>query len=131
MLRLVAPGEAASIARALEAASATQRPLIVQALNSGRLGVHLTVEDDGPGVPPEAFARLMQPFERLEPSRGRQTGGTGLGLAIVQALARSQGGDLQIENRTEGGLRATLSLPVAEWKGYLKGPPGRATVLAC
>ncbi len=74
-------------------------------------GVRITVDDDGPGTPPEAFARLMQPFERLEPSRGRLTGGAGLGLAIVKALAKSQGGDLALENRAQGGLRATVSLP--------------------
>ena len=51
-----------------------------------------------------------QPFERLEPSRGRGTGGAGLGLAIVEGLAESQGGSLTLENRPEGGLRATVRL---------------------
>jgi signal transduction histidine kinase len=70
--------------------------------------IRITVDDDGPGVPEEAAARLMEPFERLEPSRGRSTGGAGLGLAIVKALAKSQHGNLRIENRPEGGLRATI-----------------------
>lgn len=73
----------------------------------------LTVEDDGPGVPPALLARLAQPFERGEPSRGRQTGGTGLGLAIVKALVQSQGGELRIANREQGGLRATVALALA------------------
>jgi len=72
--------------------------------------VRITVEDDGPGVPPGTQERLMEPFVRMEPSRGRDTGGAGLGLAIVRALARSQGGSLVIENRPEGGLRASLLL---------------------
>jgi signal transduction histidine kinase len=72
--------------------------------------VRVSVEDDGPGVPPETMARLMRPFERLEPSRGRGTGGAGLGLAIVKALANTQGGDLAIENVNGGGLRATIIL---------------------
>jgi len=76
-------------------------------------GVWVRVEDDGPGVPADALARVQEPFERLEPSRGRETGGAGLGLAIVKALARSQGGDLVVENRAEGGLSATVRLPVA------------------
>lgn len=75
--------------------------------------VVLTVEDDGPGVSPALLARLAQPFERGEPSRGRQTGGSGLGLAIVKALAQSQGGELHIANREQGGLRAAVSLPLA------------------
>jgi two-component system osmolarity sensor histidine kinase EnvZ len=73
--------------------------------------VKVAVDDEGTGVPPESFARLMEPFERLEPSRGRTTGGTGLGLAIVSALAKSQGGELMLENRPNGGLRATICLP--------------------
>jgi len=76
--------------------------------------VWLAVDDDGPGAPPEAFARLVRPFERLEPSRGRQTGGSGLGLAIVKALARSQGGELVLENRPAGGLRAAVRLPAVD-----------------
>jgi signal transduction histidine kinase len=75
--------------------------------------VMLTVDDDGPGVPPALLARLAQPFERGEPSRGRHTGGSGLGLAIVKALAQSQGGELHIGNRPEGGLRVTVALPLA------------------
>ncbi|MDQ0394851.1 ATP-binding protein [Labrys monachus] len=79
--------------------------------------VEIIVEDEGPGIPADAIAGLMQPFRRLEPSRGRQTGGAGLGLAIVQALARGQGGDLAVENRPGGGLRARIRLPAAD-----KGP---------
>ncbi|HEX4273343.1 MAG TPA: ATP-binding protein, partial [Rhizomicrobium sp.] len=72
--------------------------------------VRISVEDRGPGVPPEAIDRLMRPYERLEPSRGRGTGGAGLGLAIVKALANTQGGDLTIENVSGGGLRAVIVL---------------------
>jgi len=75
--------------------------------------VMIVIDDDGPGVPEDAVARLMEPFERLEPSRGRRTGGAGLGLAIVKALAKSQHGNLRIENRPEGGLRATVILAAA------------------
>lgn len=72
----------------------------------------LTVDDDGPGAPDDALSQLVEPFHRLEPSRGRQTGGAGLGLAIVKALAESQGGRLVLENRAVGGLRATIYLPL-------------------
>ncbi|HEY4075346.1 MAG TPA: ATP-binding protein [Rhizomicrobium sp.] len=81
--------------------------------NGGAENIRIIIDDDGPGVPAEAVDRLMKPFERLEPSRGRRTGGAGLGLAIVKALARSQHGDLLIENRQEGGLRATIILKKA------------------
>jgi two-component system osmolarity sensor histidine kinase EnvZ len=75
--------------------------------------IFLCVEDEGPGVPEESLARLLEPFERLEPSRARQTGGVGLGLSIVQALAHRYSGELRLENRAEGGFRAILALPLA------------------
>lgn len=73
----------------------------------------LVVIDNGPGVPNEVIARLTEPFERLEPSRGRHSGGAGLGLSIVKALAETHGGCLELENRTVGGLRAKVLLPSA------------------
>lgn len=75
--------------------------------------VRLIVDDDGPGIPAEALARVLQPFERLETSRARSTGGVGLGLSIVKALADSAGVTLTLENRLEGGLRVTLGLAPA------------------
>lgn len=71
----------------------------------------VTVEDDGPGIPPAEMERVFHPFVRLEESRGRQTGGSGLGLTIAQAVTRSHEGKVMLENRTEGGLRVAVSLP--------------------
>lgn len=76
---------------------------------AGRIEVIVT--DNGPGVPEALIARLTAPFERLDESRGRHSGGAGLGLSIVKALAESHGGSLALENRTTGGLRATVRLP--------------------
>ncbi len=73
--------------------------------------VVVSVLDEGPGIPEPALERVMQPFERLEDSRSRDTGGTGLGLAIAQQLAQALGGTLVLRNRPEGGLEARLSLP--------------------
>ena len=42
---------------------------------------------------------------------GRETGGVGLGLSIVRDIALLHGGELQLANRPQGGLRATLVLP--------------------
>lgn len=74
-------------------------------------GVVIAVEDDGPGIPADALARLGEPFGRLDPSRDRQTGGAGLGLAIVRALADREGATVTFANRAEGGLVAALHFP--------------------
>lgn len=73
----------------------------------------IDVEDEGPGLPPEEMARVFEPFYRLESSRSRATGGTGLGLAVVRSSARAHGGDVTLENRPEGGLRARVRIPLA------------------
>ncbi len=73
--------------------------------------VTLHVDDDGPGIPPSELERVFLPFQRLEPSRSRETGGMGLGLAITRNIARAHGGDVTLANRRGGGLRATLTLP--------------------
>lgn len=68
--------------------------------------------DDGPGMPEEELERAFQPFVRLDPARGTDTGGVGLGLSICRSVARSHGGDVGLKNRSEGGLQAELTLPL-------------------
>jgi two-component system sensor histidine kinase CpxA len=73
-------------------------------------GVSLVVEDEGPGVPPEALARLGEPFYRPETARTRETGGAGLGLAIVRSSVAACGGEILFSNRTPRGFRAEIRL---------------------
>ena len=77
-------------------------------------GVCVVIEDEGPGIPEDDLERVFEPFVRLEASRSRDTGGSGLGLAIARSIVRGHGGDVHLENRAEGGLRARVSLPGAE-----------------
>lgn len=72
----------------------------------------LAVEDDGPGIPSERIADMMEPFTRGEGSRNRTTGGAGLGLTLARAIAQQHGGSLKLSNRKEGGLRAELRIPL-------------------
>lgn len=74
--------------------------------------VRILVEDDGPGLPEEDLDSVFEPFVRGETSRSRDTGGVGLGLAIARTILRGHGGEARLENRTEGGLRAVLTLPL-------------------
>jgi two-component system, OmpR family, osmolarity sensor histidine kinase EnvZ len=74
-------------------------------------GVDILIDDDGPGIPPAERERVFRPFVRLDASRNPSTGGVGLGLAIARDVARSHGGDVQLEDSPYGGLRARLHLP--------------------
>ncbi|WP_370177942.1 sensor histidine kinase [Alteriqipengyuania sp.] len=114
--RIVAPVQVTWLRRAL-------RNLIENALRyglsatitlerSGEWAV-LAVEDEGPGIPPDQVAAMLEPFRRGEASRNRGTGGAGLGLTITRAIVREHGGELTLGNRPEGGLRAEIRLPLA------------------
>lgn len=81
----------------------------IEARQSG-LCIAIAVRDHGPGIPPDELQAVLQPFYRLEHSRGRDSGGTGLGLAIAQQLTQALGGRLLLRNREEGGLEALLEL---------------------
>lgn len=72
----------------------------------------IAIADAGPGLPEAELERVFEPFYRMEISRSRDTGGVGLGLAIVRQIARSHGGEVMLENRAAGGLRAVLRLPL-------------------
>jgi signal transduction histidine kinase len=81
------------------------------AVAGGAEAIEIRVEDDGPGIPADRLAEVLEPFRRLDSSRNRDSGGAGLGLAIAQAVAQAHGGRLDLANRPEGGLRASLILP--------------------
>ena len=72
----------------------------------------LEVEDDGPGVPPEALERVFDRFYRVDRTRSRTDGGTGLGLAIVRHIAEAHGGRAWAENRPgRSGARFLVEVP--------------------
>jgi len=87
------------------------------AASTVRFGVHpcdggalITVEDDGPGIPPDRRAEVFGRFVRLDEHRARSTGGTGLGLAIVAEIARRHGGSVRIDDSALGGAQVSLVL---------------------
>ncbi len=75
------------------------------ALPQGRM-VFVTVDDDGPGIPPERRESVFRPFE------SGAAGGTGLGLTIARDIVRAHGGEIVLEDSPLGGLRARIRLPV-------------------
>ena len=69
----------------------------------------IDIDDDGPGLPPQAREHALQRGARLD----ERQPGNGLGLAIVRELAHLYGGDLALADSPAGGLRASLRLPCA------------------
>ena len=88
----------------------------------------LTVQDDGPGIPPEIEHRVFERFVRSGRDGAR---GSGLGLAIVRAVAESHGGTVVLERPERGtGTRFVIRIPRAafapEPAGLPAGVPGQA-----
>ncbi len=75
----------------------------------------VAIDDEGPGIPTESLESVFQPFVRGDNSRSLSTGGTGLGLSIARTIIVAHRGQVTLENREQGGLRATATIPL--------GPP--------
>ncbi len=78
---------------------------------------HITIDDDGPGIPAADRARIFDPFTRLDTSRNRDSGGYGLGLAIAQRIAQWHGGKIDVEDSPLRGARFIMSWPVQRVDG--------------
>jgi two-component system sensor histidine kinase PhoQ len=70
-------------------------------------GLTLAVEDDGPGIAPEAARRLLERGVRADES----VPGHGFGLAAVRDIAAAYGGTVSIGASPRGGARVAITLP--------------------
>ncbi len=85
---------------------------ILLSFSSGTDGLaKITVDDNGPGIPPEAMPKLFDPFFTTR----RHCGGSGLGLSMVHGFAVQCGGKLSAMNGPNGGARIVLELPLASY----------------
>jgi len=80
---------------------------IVSRLSKDERHQLVEVLDSGPGFDEKIMAKVFSPFFTTKPS------GTGLGMAIAQKIIASHKGSIRIENRTEGGARVIIRLPVS------------------
>ncbi len=67
------------------------------------------VEDDGPGIPPDALERVFEPYEKV--ARGGQEQGLGLGLFIVRRIVEAHGGSIRAGASRAGGASFRIELP--------------------
>lgn len=84
---------------------------VVIDVQHGEGSLTVTVDDDGPGIPPEKREEVFKPFVRLDASRNQDESGTGLGLSIARDIARSHGGDIILDDSPLGGLRVIIRVP--------------------
>ncbi len=76
--------------------------------------VHISVRDQGPGIPQEFQEHLFQKFSQADSSTTRKVGGTGLGLSIARELVLLHGGTLTFVTAADQGTTFTVTLPYRE-----------------
>jgi signal transduction histidine kinase len=79
---------------------------VVQPGEDGLVGI--TLQDTGPGIPPDVQARLFEPFFTTKPS------GLGLGLSITYELVQRHHGRITVESQANQGAAFTVWLPVIQ-----------------
>jgi len=79
--------------------------------DAGKGAITVDIEDDGPGILDSEKIKVFEPFYRLDPARGADSGGMGLGLAIARTIVLSHGGDIRLLDRQPSGLIARVTLP--------------------
>lgn len=100
---------------------------VAVALVADGADVVLTVDDDGPGIPPADLPRVFERLYTSRPAAGRAFG-TGIGLAIVRELAHAMGGAAHVEPVDGsasglGGTRFVVRLPLGRSGAQLPPPP--------
>lgn len=72
----------------------------------------VSISDTGKGIPEDELHRLFERFYRVDKSRSSESGGSGLGLPIAMWIARSHGGDIQVESAIGRGSTFRVVLPL-------------------
>lgn len=98
------------IDNAIKYSHANGRMIVAARLNQDNVS-EISVQDNGPGIPPEAKERIFERFFRVDKSRSREQGGTGLGLAIVKHVIQSHGGKIWVESEMGTGSTFRFTLP--------------------
>lgn len=85
--------------------------ILIRAMKTRRW-LTISVEDNGPGIPPEQREVVFRPFHSLDDARNQNVKSTGLGLAIARDIVRGHGGEIVLDQSRMGGLKALIRIPV-------------------
>lgn len=89
--------------------------------------VHISVADQGIGIPRSEQKKIFDKFYRVESSLVHETKGSGLGLSLVRHIMEAHGGDVRVDSAPGKGSTFTLVLPVrnlSEAPGLTTQPSG-------
>ena len=81
-------------------------------INKSTSVLNIFIDDDGPGIPLEQYKNVFKPFYRLDKSRNLNHSGVGLGMSIAEDIARSHGGNIELNESIHKGLQVRVSLPL-------------------
>lgn len=79
------------------------------AINRGDGNIHISVRDNGPGIPKEYQTKIFEKFIQV---KGQSAGGSGLGLAICKEIIRAHGGNIWVESELGKGSIFTFTLSI-------------------
>lgn len=80
----------------------------------------ITVQDNGPGIPPDLQAAIFERFRQVDSGTARRFGGTGLGLSIVKEFVELHGGKVEVSDTPGGGATFTVKFLIAAPSGIAK-----------
>lgn len=90
-----------------------------------RFDISVSIENSGPGIPPEDIKYIFDRFYKTDKSRSIDKKGMGLGLFISKTIMRMHGGDIFVESETDNFTRFTFRLPVENKKAGFKTDKGK------
>ncbi len=85
--------------------------ITIQARCGPNGGITISVNDNGPGIPPDKLSRLFKPFVQVDNRYNRSSTGTGLGLSLIKGLVEIHGGTVSIASTIGVGTTVSFLLP--------------------